>query len=109
MKAHLKEKLDILPMQPGCYIFKDENKNILYVAQGDDNEYLLSDRAIIRNINWINKEKPLGDIKVGVKFRYRQKDQGCTLEFIDEETVKLTYDEPYKQRKKRQPQWTQPI
>lgn len=33
MKAHLKEKLDILPMQPGCYIFKDENKNILYVGK----------------------------------------------------------------------------
>ena len=47
-------------------------------------------------VNWTIKDKPQGPVKVGVKFRYRQKDQGCTLEFIDEETVKLIYDAPYK-------------
>ena len=60
------------------------------------NEYLNSDVAIIKMVNWTIKDKPQGPIKVGVKFRYRQKDQGCTLEFIDEETVKLIYDAPYK-------------
>ncbi len=77
-------------------VSKNVQKNILYVAQGDENEYLNSDVAIIKMVNWILKDKPNGPLKVGVKFRYRQKDQGCTLEFIDEETVKLTYDEPYK-------------
>ena len=77
-------------------VAKDVNKNILYVAQGDDNEYLLSDRAIIRNINWINKEKPSGDIKVGVKFRYRQNDNPVTLRFIDDDTIELIYDNPVK-------------
>lgn len=77
-------------------VAKNVQKNILYVAQGDENEYLNSDVAIIKMVNWTLKDKPIGPIKVGVKFRYRQKDQGCTLEFIDETTVKLTYDQPYK-------------
>ena len=77
-------------------VAKNVQKNILYVAQGDENEYLNSDVAIINMVNWTLKDKPNGPLKVGVKFRYRQKDQGCTLEFIDEETVKLIYDAPYK-------------
>ena len=77
-------------------VAKNVQKNILYVAQGDENEYLNSDVAIIKMVNWTLKDKPIGPIKVGVKFRYRQKDQGCTLEFIDETTVKLTYDQAYK-------------
>lgn len=77
-------------------VAKNVQKNILYVAQGDENEYLNSDVAIIKMVNWTVKDRPTQPLKVGVKFRYRQKDQGCTLEFVDEDTVKLTYDEPYK-------------
>ena len=77
-------------------VAKNVQKNILYVAQGDENEYLNSDVAIIKMVNWTVKDKPTGQLKVGVKFRYRQKDQGCTLEFVDQDTVKLTYDQPYK-------------
>lgn len=77
-------------------VAKNVQKNILYVAQGDENEYLNSDVAIIKMVNWTVKDKPIGQLKVGVKFRYRQKDQGCTLEFIDQDTVKLIYDQPYK-------------
>lgn len=77
-------------------VAKDVKKNILYVAQGDDNEYLLSNRAIITNINWINKPIPTGVIKVGCKFRYRQQDNLVSLRFIDEDTVELVYDEMIK-------------
>ena len=57
---------------------KDLNKNILYVALGEDNEYLLSDEAIIDNINWISEKKPLN---CTVKFRYRQNDVPVELEY----------------------------
>ncbi len=33
MNEKLKAKLDILPLQPGCYIFKDADQNILYVGK----------------------------------------------------------------------------
>ena len=57
---------------------KDLTKNILYVALGEDNEYLLSDEAIIDNINWISEKKPLN---CTVKFRYRQNDVPVELEY----------------------------
>ena len=55
-----------------------------------------TDKAIINNINWTQENKPTEPIHVGVKFRYRQPDQGCTLRFLDNGDVELTYDEPYK-------------
>ena len=77
-------------------IAKDVTKNILYVAQGDDNEYLLSNKAIITNVNWINSNKPESSMKVGCKFRYRQQDNFVNLRFIGEDTVELIFDEPLK-------------
>ena len=77
-------------------VAKDVKKNILYVRQGDDNEYLLSDRAIITGVNWINKPLPQESIKVGCKFRYRQQDNMVTLTFIDKDSVELVFDEPLK-------------
>ena len=77
-------------------VAKDVKNNILYVSQGDDNEYLLSDRALISNINWINMPKPTNSMHVGCKFRYRQQDNFVTLKFINDDIVELIYDEPIK-------------
>lgn len=77
-------------------VAKDVKNNILYVSQGDDNEYLLSDRALISNINWINMPKPTNSMHVGCKFRYRQQDNFVTLKFVDDNVVELIYDEPIK-------------
>lgn len=74
---------------------KDVKKNILYVASGNEDEHLLSDRTIIINCQF-NNHIPTNDMHVGCKFRYRQKDQGVTLHMIDDTTVELIFDEPYK-------------
>src|SRR5574344_733571 len=74
---------------------KDVQKNILYVASGDEDEHLLSDSAVINTINLFN-----GPIKDGThincKFRYRQQDQGVTVYNNDDGSIKLIYDKPYK-------------
>jgi tRNA-specific 2-thiouridylase len=75
---------------------KNVKKNLLYVAQGDENDYLNSDCAYINTINWNHGSLPTAPLHVGVKFRYRQKNQPCTLEVINEDLIKLTYDQPYK-------------
>ena len=63
---------------------KDLQENILYVAYGDENPYLISDEAIIDTINWTYPEK----IKnCTVKFRYRQKDIPVTLEHKENEII----------------------
>ena len=76
-----------------CY--KDVKNNILYVADEKEDEHLFSDRAIIKNINWL-AERTNDPLHVGCKFRYRQQDNGVTLKFIDDDTIELIFDEPYK-------------
>ena len=67
---------------------KDSKTNTLYVAFGDDSEYLLSDEAIIEDMNYISDKKPT---KATAKFRYRSKDQDVTIEYIDENHIKVKY------------------
>lgn len=72
---------------------KDYDKNVLYICQGDQNDWLMSDGALITDVNWMPSSKPQGSIHCQAKFRYRQKDNPITLEFIDENTVKLHFDQ----------------
>ena len=74
---------------------KDVQKNILYVASGDENSYLLSDSCTVTNLNWIT-DIPENGKHANAKFRYRQKDNGVTIHYLDEDTIELIYDEPYK-------------
>ena len=67
---------------------KDLDKNILYVASGDENKYLYSDTALISDFNYLT------DTKLSTctcKFRYRQSDIPCTVEYLDNNQIKLTY------------------
>jgi len=72
---------------------KNLNRNILYVAHGDDNEYLYSDSAIIDTINWIGDTKPN---KCCAKFRYRQQDNPVNMEYIDDNHILVTYSQGIK-------------
>jgi tRNA-specific 2-thiouridylase len=63
--------------------------NILYVAYGDDNEYLYSDEALIEDVNWTSDIKPE---KCSAKFRYRQKDIDVSLEYLDETHIRVKYN-----------------
>ncbi len=68
---------------------KDSKTNTLYVAYGDDSKYLLSDSAIIENMNYISDKKPT---KATAKFRYRSEDVDVTIEYLDKEHIKVNYD-----------------
>ncbi len=58
---------------------KDLDKNILYVAVGDENKYLLSFEAIIEEVNLFEKLPS----KCTAKFRYRQKDNEVYVSTLD--------------------------
>ena len=70
--------------------------NILYVAQGDSNDWLLSDEALITDVNWISSKKVEGDFDCTAKFRYRQKDNDVSIRFIDDTTIYVTFKKPVK-------------
>ena len=68
---------------------KDTEKNILYVAFGDDNKYLMTDEAIISDMNYISDLKPTF---ATCKFRYRGEDIPVTIEYLEDNKVRLLYE-----------------
>lgn len=74
---------------------KDIKKNLLYVASGDDNDYLVSDSCTITNINFLS-DIPKSGSSLKAKFRYRQLDQDVTIFYVDDNTMKITFTNPCK-------------
>ncbi len=68
---------------------KDLENNILYVATGDENEYLYSKCAIIENFNYLIDDRYE---ECTCKFRYRQKDINCKVKYLDNNMIELTYE-----------------
>ncbi len=68
---------------------KNVDKNILYVAFGEDNKYLLSDEAIIENMNYISNEKP---IEAECKFRYRAEYNNIKIKYLNNNEILVKYD-----------------
>jgi len=71
---------------------KDLNKNILWVAEGDDNKYLYSNSCVVSEVNSFINEKIT---KATAKFRYRQEDINVTIEWINDNKMIVKYA-PYK-------------
>ena len=68
---------------------KDLDENILYVCDGDENKYLYSNRAIIKDFNFLTDKK----IKnCCCKFRYRQHDIPCKVNYLDNNSIEVIYD-----------------
>lgn len=67
---------------------KDVNNNVLYVAFGDDNDYLLSDSCIIEDVNFLTEKRPK---KCSAKFRYRGEDNEVFLEYLEDGTIDIKY------------------
>lgn len=67
---------------------KDLEHNILYVASGDESDYLYSNSAIIENFNYLTNDRYQ---TCTCKFRYRQKDINVTVNHLENNMVKLSY------------------
>ena len=67
---------------------KNVEKNILYIAFGEDSKYLESDTCIISNLNFISGIHPTF---CTAKFRYRGQDHPVELEYLDNNKLKVKY------------------
>ena len=76
---------------PWFVVGKDVEKNILYVANGDESNWLHTTSCIVSGVNWLRPEKPNEEYCCTAKFRYRQKDNDVIIRFIDETTVLVSY------------------
>ena len=72
---------------------KNLDKNILYVAFNEKNDYLISTEAVIEQVNWISDHKPL---ECTAKFRYRQTDNQVKLEYLDNFNIIVKYPQGVK-------------
>lgn len=79
---------------PWYVVGKDLQRNVLLVAQGNDNEYLFSHALQAAQLSWINHQAPTLPLQCTAKIRYRQADQVCTVESVDEGRVLVTFAEP---------------
>ncbi len=75
---------------------KDLEQNILYVVQGEDHPSLFSNGLIATDLHWISKESKPPIFKCTAKFRYRQKDQGVSVQIGEDTTCKVVFDKPQK-------------
>ena len=78
------------PGEAWFVIGKRPKDNVLLVGQGDEQEYLFSNRCIVIGVNWMH-EKFEGIKKCSAKFRYRQKDVNVEIKFIGEDTLEVVY------------------
>ena len=79
---------------PYFCVGKDVINNVLYLTSIQNEEYLYSDKCLIKDINWIKDIED--DIDIDVKFRYRQKDIKIHIKKIDSNSCYLIYPEKIK-------------
>ncbi len=72
---------------------KNVEKNILYVAFGDNSKYLESDECLIENVNFISSLRPSF---CTAKFRYRDKDHAVNLEYLEDGNIIVHYPDKAK-------------
>ena len=73
---------------------KDLVNNELIVAQGHEHSALLSTGLIAQQLHWVDRQPIREPLRCTVKTRYRQRDVPCTIEPIDDESIKVIFDEP---------------
>ena len=77
--------------KPWYVVKKDIDKNIIFVAQGENHPALFSKQIIVEHINWINLKTKTFPKKYFAKVRYRDKDKLCTIFSLDNDTYLVKF------------------
>lgn len=72
---------------------KNLQDNVLYVAEGENNPYLYTTKALVGDVNFISNERP---ILCSAKFRYRQMDNNVEIEYLDDGNIFVKYPQKIK-------------
>jgi tRNA-specific 2-thiouridylase len=79
---------------PWYVVDKDVERNVLIVGQGHDHPRLFSAGLMAAQLHWVDRENVTETRRCTVKTRYRQHDISCTITPVDNDTIKVTFDEP---------------
>jgi tRNA-uridine 2-sulfurtransferase len=80
--------------EPWYVAEKDLERNVLIAVQGADHPLLKSLGLIASQLHWVNRTPISDQLKCSVKTRYRQNDIPCTIVPIDNENIKVVFDDP---------------
>jgi tRNA-uridine 2-sulfurtransferase len=80
--------------EPWFVVDKDLTNNQLIIAQGFHHERLYSDWLIASKLSFASGDAPAPKFRCTAKFRYRQPDQGVTVQMKSETECEVHFDEP---------------
>jgi tRNA-specific 2-thiouridylase len=80
--------------EPWYVLAKDLERNVLVVGQGHDHPMLFHTGLEAGNLSWVHGKAPDTPVRCSAKIRYRQPDQGCTVEAVDERRIRVVFDRP---------------
>ena len=79
---------------PWYVVGKDLQRNVLLVAQGNDNPWLFSSTLRATQLAWINRIPPALPLRCAAKIRYRQADQECIVDQQGDDAVLVSFTSP---------------
>ena len=80
--------------EPWFVARKDIENNTLWVVQGHDHPWLLTDRVEVIDAAWVGGSAPAVGSRLTAKTRYRQADAACTVLAVADDGFTLAFDEP---------------
>jgi tRNA-uridine 2-sulfurtransferase len=81
------------PGEAWFVVAKDPLNNIVYIEQGQDHPALYCDQLTATEISWVGSSPSL-PFSCKAKVRYRQEDQDCIIEKIEEDRIFVTFNKP---------------
>jgi tRNA-uridine 2-sulfurtransferase len=82
------------PAAPWFVVGKDVEKNILYVDQGIESEWLMSTQLRSETAHWISDNAKPSEFRCTAKTRYRQRDEACLVQQLENGELNVTFDTP---------------
>ena len=78
---------------PWYVVQKNIEDNELIVAQDHDHPLLHSKQLVASAVNWITGEAPALPLQCHAKNRYRQADQACVVETVEDDVYRVRFDQ----------------
>lgn len=82
------------PDEPWYVLEKDLDNNILIVGQGHEHPMMMHNTLEAIKLDWCNDKILTEPLRCAAKTRYRQPDQACHVEPLDDDRVKVVFDQP---------------
>jgi len=81
------------PGEAWFVVAKDISRNVVYVEQGDDHPALYATSLTATEVSWVS-QAPEIPFQCTSKIRYRQIDQECVIEKLEDDKISVSFPQP---------------